>query len=139
MEFISKNKKVIIGLLILIGLIYFGYATVFTGSATPSDIMGSGTELTPDGPAQDILNAVEKFKNISIDETVFKSNVFLTLQDFSSIVTPEQQGRSNPFAPIGQGGVYIPTSTGSIQVASTTSRTSTTTPPTKAPSSTRNI
>ncbi|MES2213555.1 MAG: hypothetical protein V4473_01800 [Patescibacteria group bacterium] len=101
MEFFTKNKKVIIGIIILIGLIYFGYATVFSTSS--SDIAEGDTPavLQDSGPAKEILNAVDKFKNVSIDPEIFTSDLFKNLKDFTSIVTPEQRGRSNPFAVFG--------------------------------------
>ncbi len=109
MEFFSKNKKVIIGLFILAGLIYFGYATVFnvpsSGGLTDSGGMESTTE---DLVAQDILNSVEQFKNISIDSSIFSSNLFKSLKDSSALLTPELQGRANPFASFGNEPSYTP-------------------------------
>ena len=50
---------------------------------------------------QEILNLTNKLKNISIDQAIFSSKLFLTLKDFGTVLTPELQGRPNPFAPIG--------------------------------------
>ncbi len=57
----------------------------------------SGVDTT----SQDILTLVDKLQKVSIDQSVFTSTVFLSLMDYSAIISPEIQGRPNPFAPIG--------------------------------------
>ena len=51
---------------------------------------------------QDILVLVDKLKTISIDSSLFSGALFSNLKDEGVILTPESQGRSNPFAIIGQ-------------------------------------
>lgn len=49
----------------------------------------------------DILILANKIKTVTIDPSVFSSPLFAYLKDFSNPLTPEAQGRPNPFAPIG--------------------------------------
>ncbi len=50
---------------------------------------------------KDTLTLIEKLKTISIDQNVFSGPMFSSLKDFSQTISPELQGRTNPFALIG--------------------------------------
>ncbi len=108
----SDTKKIIIALPIILVIGYFAYTTFFASPAPlPSpdilpvgmDTMGrtiGGTMGTSDILGQDILVMVEKLRVISIDKSIFSGVALTHLQDFSSAVTPEPQGKSNPFVPL---------------------------------------
>ena len=96
---LSGLKKIIVTVLVLIGLGVFGY-NVFIKPPTP-DISGLSVDSKYKTSGQDILLLANKLKNISIDQNFFSSELFKNLKDFSATLTPESQGRPNPFAPIG--------------------------------------
>ena len=91
-------QKVYITIITLVVLSFFGYniflspAEVTTGSAFSSQARAD----------RDILSLVERLKTISIDQSFFSSALFMSLKDFSVTSFPESQGRTNPFAPIGE-------------------------------------
>ncbi|MES2315608.1 MAG: hypothetical protein V4486_02630 [Patescibacteria group bacterium] len=72
-----------------------------TTSATPIDasIPGASPDLTV---GQDFLNLLLNVKNIKLDESLFADPAFATLRDSSIVLVQEgNEGRANPFAPIG--------------------------------------
>jgi|SRR3989344_5123397 len=90
----TQRLIIIIGVLVI--LAFFGYSFFMKGDGVSSEISQSNT--TTD---EDILTLVETLKKISIDKSLFTSELFIGLQDFSVSLYPEQQGRPNPFALVG--------------------------------------
>ena len=92
------TQKIIIGLVVLAALGYFGYSVLNTGSTTTTV---DGVAILTDSANQDILVLAERLKAITFDQSIFSSNLFMSLIDYETPIYPEPQGRSNPFAPIG--------------------------------------
>jgi hypothetical protein len=97
---ILQIKKILTPLIVIGILGYFGYILFI--QAPVSQAIVDETAIG-DGPVSgiDILTLITKLKNASIDQALFSSNLFAPLKDFSPSLTPESQGRPNPFAPIG--------------------------------------
>lgn len=87
-------QKVYVILVTLCLLAFFGY-NVFIKS---SDLSGI---TSPTVVGQELLTLVDRLNSISIDYSVFSSNLFSSLIDTSANIFPESYGRLNPFAPIG--------------------------------------
>ncbi len=52
--------------------------------------------------AKDFLSLLLNVKNIKLNDTIFSDDAFVSLRDSSIILTPDgNEGRPNPFAPIG--------------------------------------
>lgn len=81
-----------------------GYKLFTTPAVTIGnvDIAVSNTEIV----GQDILTLVDKLRMIAIDQLLFSSDLFNNLRDYSSQITPESQGRTNPFALIGSDSTF---------------------------------
>lgn len=102
----SSFNKIIIGSAFLIALAFFGYSLF---ASDPRLVAAQDTGTQPIGTmpntspiiGQDIIDLVNTFKTVSIDPTFFSSPLFRNLKDFTVVLSPESQGRSNPFAPIG--------------------------------------
>ena len=95
----SDTKKILIALPIILVIGYFVYSTFFATPVPPLDdtaVFGGTTEIL----GQDILIMVEKLRGIAIDKSVFSGAALTHLQDFSTPITSEPQGRSNPFIPL---------------------------------------
>jgi hypothetical protein len=90
-------QKVIIVIVTFLILGYLGYGLMNSASETPiePDLSSAGTA------SQDILNLVDKMSKTSIDPSIFSSPLFTNLVDINVPVSPESQGRPNPFAAIG--------------------------------------
>lgn len=62
----------------------------------------------PTGPApsrigQEFVNILRSVRGIKLDDSIFRSNEFNTLVDFSvPLSQKEKEGRPNPFAPLGE-------------------------------------
>lgn len=98
------QKALVIGSVIFL-LAYLGY-NLFT---SPPDLSLEEGLDSPVTSSQDILVLIDKIKNVSFDTSIFTSDLFVGLVDFTVAVFPEAHGRANPFAPIGQDSPYSPT------------------------------
>jgi len=94
---ISKNKILIIALLVVAGVGYW----LFKPEAAPDPLTSSQTGITGTIGQELVveLNRLKALQNISGD--IFQDPTFVSLQDFTQIVVPQPLGRNNPFAPIG--------------------------------------
>ncbi len=99
----SSREKILIGVLILLIVGYFGYQ-MFSGGSAPAAVSVSTTDssATSSGVVgQDILTLVLKLQNISIDSSLFSSPLWTALKDSAAPLSPESQGRTDPFAALG--------------------------------------
>lgn len=98
---ITLLKKVIIPLVVIGVLGYFGFV-LFIAEPVSSEL--EVVESTTSGGSttgEEIIVLINKLRNSSMDQTIFSSEAFLKLKDFGIVLSPEPQGRSNPFASIG--------------------------------------
>lgn len=110
-------------------LIFLGIAAVFVGiyiyfikpkapvanlvSSTPLSTAGNEAAVE-DNPqiAQDFLNLLLSVKSIKLNDAIFSDEAFISLHDSSIVLIPDgNEGRINPFAPIGSdaGRILTPT------------------------------
>ncbi len=106
------SQKTLIILIVLVVVAFVGYNLM---SSTPVEEGVEATTTSGDIVGGDILSLVEKLKMITIDSSIFSSALFASLRDSSAPLTPEIQGRPNPFAVIGSD-----VSSGSVQTTATT-------------------
>ena len=114
---ISSIQKILSSLVAIILIWFLGYNMFIKDSDIKVNLDGSSTT---DLVGQDILVLVEKLKTISIDQNVFSGPMFSNLRDFTQVVSPEPQGKVNPFALIGSD-IFI-SSSNFTQSSSTQSR-----------------
>ncbi len=99
-----------------------------------SDVMpAAGTPTGSSGVSagQDFLTLLLNVKNIKLDHEIFSSAAFKSLHDSSIILVPDgNEGRPNPFAPIGVDVVAVPASTTTTPVSPDSGAPNSTTPPT---------
>jgi hypothetical protein len=105
-----KLKNIIIFVIIatVFVLIYLFY--IKKGPETPALIYSSGAPAVSNTTAgvvnetqtQDFLSLLLNVKNINLDNAIFSDDAFMSLRDSSITLTPDgNEGRINPFAPIG--------------------------------------
>ena len=102
---VSPNTQkifVIIIVLLLMGFLAFQLITREAEVVDESMIELSSTEKA----GQEILALVNKLNTVEIDQSFFRSNLFINLRDFSQAVFPEAKGRTNPFAVVGSDGSF---------------------------------
>lgn len=108
----SNTLKIIIAAIALIGLAFFGYS--YSGSnkndSSGSALQSSSASQSIPGVSDQDAAVSDKFlglllnmKNIKFDQSIFSNPSFTLLKDFSTVIRPEgNEGRANPFAPVGQ-------------------------------------
>lgn len=79
-----------------------------------------GTTTSDITAGSDIIDLATKLSNISIDSALFNSPLFKNLKDFDIPLSPEIQGRPNPFASIGYDSSQIIGTTSQNTIRSTT-------------------
>lgn len=101
METESSNTKKITIAVILVAL--FGFALYFfffrsTEVAIVLDEFGNPVQAQVVG--QDLIDLLSELQSVKLDDSLFASPAFLGLVDSSVLLSPQPQGRENPFAPI---------------------------------------
>ncbi len=103
-------KKIIIGIVILVvGVMVYNF--IFKKEASPAVGLSStntpvavDTSLPTDDSVvgSEFLSILLNLKNIKLDDSLFASPSFSNLKDFTiNLVQEGNQGRNNPFAPLG--------------------------------------
>lgn len=94
---IVKNKWVIggIGAVVVLGLSYYLWSSAGSSALLTSSADGASPL------SQEILTTLGQLHTIRLDASVFTDPVFVSLNDFSTTIPPQQAGRRNPFAPVG--------------------------------------
>ncbi len=99
----SQKIKQIIIVIVIVGISFFGFKMFFT-SDTPAGVSlsvdSSGDTYFSAG--QEILLLLEQLSNISLDNSIFSNQIFLSLVSFERPLDPQIEGRPNPFLPIGR-------------------------------------
>ncbi len=109
---IPSKKNIIIFVAIFIAA-FIGYTFFFKGSGVPASLTTEKPLLAQsDVKGKDLLRVLLSLNNIKLDEEIFSSELFTSLEDFT-IALPETgpSGRKNPFAPIGKEGESGPKAT----------------------------
>ena len=117
-----KNIIIVVVLLALAGVAYYLFAgKISTPVATTSSSLQTSTgavptnsiinpdQLTQDDASrisQQFVNQLVNLKAIKLNDDIFSSLAFQSLQDFSiTLVQPGNEGRPNPFAPFDADGI----------------------------------
>ncbi len=106
MNVTPSTQKIIVSLAIFLLLGYVVYSTLNVDVSGTVSLDGQTIEA-PVG--QDILILSDKLESVNINKEIFSSEVFKSLVDISVEVSPETQGRVNPFAQIGTDGSTLGT------------------------------
>lgn len=99
MNFKGKNLNTIIAVVAILIIGYVGYLYTTrdrSGDALLSSV-SSGSTVAVDG---DLLNALRQLRQIKLDTSIFSNPTWLSLNDFSKTITPQDSNRQNPFAPL---------------------------------------
>lgn len=104
MNKILKNKKVIIGITILIfGFIVYSVFFKTETSKNSGLVVGTaGNSNSQFIAGKEILALLSDLKSIQLNQDIFQNKTFRSLEDFSIPIEPEPQGRTNPFTAVGR-------------------------------------
>jgi hypothetical protein len=124
---ISKYKNIIIiGVVIALGLIAY---SIFKPAPTAETLLET-TQRADSAQVlgDEITSAISQINSLKLDRGVLDDPVVKNLKDHSKPIIPEDVGRKNPFAPIGEVGSSasnVNSTTLKINTASSTTATST--------------
>ena len=98
MNWIMQHKIIAIVIVVTLatGAWYF-----LSGTSAPPSVLTTAPPSTAPAGAQDLVDSLLALRAVSLDGTILSSPSFQALQDFSTPITPEPAGRTNPFAPLG--------------------------------------
>lgn len=110
----EKTKQIIIAVVVIV-VAFIGFK-VFMGkdSADTSLTTDSSTTKFVDGQA--VLVLLNRLNKVTLNESIFSSAAFTSLQSFEVPIPDQVIARPNPFAPIGSDGsttIIAPVSTSS--------------------------
>ena len=117
----AKIKNIIIFtviavILILIYIFFIKPAPVeqnLVSSPVPNTVLPNTNTIDQNSLiAKDFLSVLLGVKNIKLNDTIFSDGSFINLRDSSILLAspgPGDEGRSNPFAPIGSDVTIVPT------------------------------
>jgi len=98
MNIFSGNKLAMAAAaLIIAGAVWYG----FSDSSAPTPVLGTeGASGVVSSEDQDLVTSLLKLHSVTLTGTIFSSQAFLGLKDFSTDITQEPVGRIDPFAPL---------------------------------------
>jgi hypothetical protein len=124
-----KNILIFTSIGVILVLIYVFFIKKEPDTATlvsfsPAPIITDTTSVdATNGVAQEFLTLLLSVTQIKLDDSIFSDPAFLSLHDSSIILVPDgNEGRPNPFAPIGVD-VVIPSITSENTITNTNSNT----------------
>lgn len=102
----------------VLGLVMvFGYFSLFGGDSADDASLVSAPEAglsdSSGGSSiqQEFLPILLNIKNLKLDDSIFQDPAFISLTDSTMVLVPDgNEGRPNPFAPIGSDTVSTPAS-----------------------------
>lgn len=100
----TPSKKNIIIFVVIFVVAFLGYTFFFTGGSSTNPLETQAPLLAQSNvKGKDLLKVLLSLNSIKLDEEIFSSGLFTSLEDFT-IILPDAgvSGRKNPFAPIGK-------------------------------------
>jgi hypothetical protein len=92
---IPKQVQNAVLVLVIVALAFIAY-TIFA-NRQPEAVLTTTETSELSAPDQDLIALLLELKSISLDNSLFTSPAFASLQDFSQELIPEPVGRPNPF------------------------------------------
>ena len=110
------NKKNILVLVIVILAIMVGFWYLAGNGAASSDSsLSANTSNANSTDAQYIYSLLQEMGQVKLDDAIFSNQIFTGLKDNTVSFSPQASGRPNPFAPVGNDGSPISTTSVNIK------------------------
>jgi hypothetical protein len=91
-----KNLYIALAVIIIIAVAGYFYAS----RDRSSDILLVSSPAGENVPVDsDLLSALQSLRKLKLDDSLFKSPLWISFTDFGQVIAPEPLGRPNPFAP----------------------------------------
>lgn len=107
----SKLIKIIVGIVVLGALIYFGFSFL-DGEKNPPGPLTVTSNAEEAGTGGEVLATLTALNTVSFNVDFFADKAFESLADFSVVLSPGEAGRENPFSPASSfgGSIILPSS-----------------------------
>jgi hypothetical protein len=141
-----KNKTVIIVVVVLaLAAIAYGVSGMGSSNSNTTGVSkqavgtsaNTNTTTNPatalDGPGKEFVAQLLAIQNIAFNLDLFRDPVFQGMQDFSREIQPQEAGRPNPFAPLGDDTRVDSPATPEQAISNVNTPPAKGTPPTKTP------
>ncbi len=122
----NKIVKILIGAGVIV-IAYIGYQYIKKPASSTTNVSTSVGGIVAEnfdagnaGDNQEFLRVLKNLQNVSLDGSILSSSAFTSLVDFGIELTPQPQGRPNPFIPINPNEQFVPLSPSPVSSASTT-------------------
>ncbi len=94
----------ITGIVTLFAAAFISYG-LFATSPTQQVAAAGEAVVVDNSPSTDVVGKellvlLDKIESLKLDGSIFNDKTFLSLQDYSVTLVPQNPGRSNPFAPL---------------------------------------
>ncbi len=97
MDFIVRHKMILLGIV----LVVVGFFLYSSFSQAPGDILNTESgDLASNPGDKTFVETLLILHSVSLSGTIFSDPSFLRLKDFSTPITEETVGRTDPFAPL---------------------------------------
>ena len=93
-----KNNIITIILIVVIGMVAFWY---LTKTDTSTSYLATDVKTTDSVDAKYIYNILQQMAQVNLDDSIFEDLTFQNLKDNTVSFSPQEAGRDNPFAPVG--------------------------------------
>ncbi len=94
----NKNGIItLIAIVIVLGGVYY----FLNRDTTPDELLVSVTPNLGDELGAEIVTSLARLNQIELDQSIFQSRIFTSLEDFTTELRSEPVGRTNPFSPVG--------------------------------------
>lgn len=94
-------KKIIIIVAVAGIIIFVAYKYMSGSDNATSDVLGTvAIDNSNTGVGTEVINTLIRIKQLKIDDSLFKDDVYRSLKDFSQPIVLQPKGRPNPFEPL---------------------------------------
>lgn len=110
-----KNIIILVVVAIVLVLVYIFFIKKspeepLTSSSGDAVVLDTDINSETSQVSQDFISVLLNIKNIKINDAIFSDEAFVSLKDSTIILIPAgDEGRPNPFAPIGSETIVMPT------------------------------
>ncbi len=112
--FIKQNRLLtFIVAIFVFAVVYYAF---FASKGDSNSLLSSSASANPSAQSQQLLVVLANLRTIRLNDAVFRDPVFLSLNDFGVVITPQNVGRRNPFAPFSPGATDVPSAAAKPQI-----------------------
>lgn len=103
LDYLKENKS--LAAVVIIVVLGVGGYFAYRSSSNEALLSSTGTATETSQVSRELLLTISDLKTITLDNSIFTDEAFVSLVDFRVDIPLQPVGRDNPFAPLGPRGV----------------------------------